>query len=872
MTISRYSLPWLPRESMSADASLQARHTFSPFTMLRPLTLPLLLLLAAFLCPTSAYDHPFQDLTLPTPDRITNLLSLLNLTQKLSLLYTTTPSIPHLSIDRFDFGQECLHGLVNRRSDLSRDGRATAFPQSIGLAASWNVSMMAGMGGVISDEARGKRNGRLRAGNSTRSNELTYLMCWTPVVNIQKDPRWGRSAETYGESPLLTYKLTSALLSGLYGSDDTYVKIAPVLKHYTVYDGPEQGRFGFNALVKQADMYDTFTYVYRSLIEEQPSRVRGLMASYSAYNGVPVAADFDLLTKQPVFDWGWRDGHIVSDCDAVNGIWNDHHYAADAKSAAALSLLAGMDLDCGNAFDSLGDAIDDGIIGEPDIDAALAATINIQMMVGFYDPFGLSPFDNISEAVVDSPPHRQAALEAAHQSVLLLQNNANILPLNSTTLRRIAVIGPTANDTAEYEACTQGSGGSCLLLHIYHAYTEYLVQPLVGLQENVAGSGVEVVYARGCERYGDNHSGFEEAMAAAKGSDVIVYVGGLDYLWEEEDTDRTDLQLPAIQQQLLTRLATLHIPIVSVLLHGGALSDDIVDNVSSAILSCGYPGQSTGLAIANILFGAVNPSAKLPYTVYKDTSQLPPIGDYHMTDGPGRTYRFFNSTPRHYFGDGLSYTTFHYTNLTTTIDPTGQHILAAVTVANVGAMDGSEVVQLYAGYDAGFVGVDEAAVVELSVPRRQLLAFDKRHVRRGESVVVQFNVSVSQLTAFGRWTVPTSAALPVDESPLSSLRSRPLTEQEVRVLASGFRAERQRLEARRTQPVQQTSTAAPSVTLPVWLSLGGCQPTIERIAAGVVLVQQITVTALPQLVPQSDVRTNERLLNQISPQSAVLIG
>ena len=850
--------------------------------MLRPCSLTTLLLACiALLQACSAFTHPFQDPNVAIDDRIANLLTLLTLTEKLSLLYSTTPPIPRLSIDRFDFGQECLHGLVNRRADQSVDGRATAFPQSIGLAASWNVSVLARMGEVISDEARGKRNGRMRAGNSSRSDERTYLLCWTPVVNILKDPRWGRSAETYGESPLLTYKLTSALLSGLYGSDERYVKIAPVLKHYTVYDGPEEGRFSFNALVTDADMHDTFTYVYRSLIQEQPNHVRGLMASYSAYNGVPVAADFDLLTKQPVFDWGWRDGHIVSDCDAVQGIWKDHHYTADNTSAAALSLLAGLDLDCGTGFDSLADAIDDGIIGEPDIDAALEATINIQMRLGFYDPFGLSHYDNISDTVVDSPPHRQAALEAAHQSILLLRNDG-ILPLNASKLRRIAVIGPTANDTVEYEQCTHGSGGSCLLLHIYHAYTDYLVQPLQALEARVADSGVEVLYARGCERYGTNQSGFSEAVEVAEGSDVIVYIGGLDYLWEEEDTDRDDLLLPTIQQQLLTQLATLSIPVVAVLLHGGALSDDIVDNVSSAVLSAGYPGQAAGLAIADILFGHVSPSARLPYTVYRDTTQLPPIGDYHMTDGPGRTYRFLNDTPRHYFGDGLSYTAFHYSNATASIDNTGRHILASVSLTNVGAMDGSEVVQLYAAYDANFSGVSEAAVVGMSVPRRQLLAFDKRYVGRGESVVLQFNVSVDHLTAFGRWIKSSSTTEPLQQPPpprsarplcphnnSSSPSSCPLTADEVRILASGFRAERQRLQAVRQRAISKPSPAAAPVTLPVWLSLGGCQPTVDRVAAGVVLVQQIEVIAPPQLVPRSVGRTNERLLGRLSSPAVV---
>ena len=787
-------------------------------------------------------SYPFQNTSLSITDRITNLLSLLTLGEKVSLMYNWeayAPPIPRLAIPSFEWGQECLRGARNNLAE----GNFSAFPVSIGLAASWNVSVFDTMGRVVSDEMRAQRNVYHTQGRVGK----TYLHCWAPVANVLKDPRWGRAAESYGESPLLIYSYTSHYLAALHQDNPQQIKIAPTVKHFTVYDGPEEGRFSFDAVVSARDLHDTFTVVWRKLMQESPSHIRGVMASYSAVNGVPMAANFDLLTKQTRFDWGWHTAAVVGDCSAVENVSGQHHYTSDGVEGAALSLMAGVDVDCGGGFAALPEAINRSLITSSDIDAALRHSMEVQFRVGFYDAWGDGPFDDIPASVIDSAEHRKAVLDVAMQSVVLLQNNRSVLPLDASSLRRVAVIGPSAYDVAEYNNCMTSSA-NCLLSHTYYALTHNLIHPLDGVREWLRGNDyglVEVTYARGCERTGNNESGFDDATKAAKGSDVILFVGGLDYTIEAEGSDRHSLELPSIQQRLLQALATLSIPIISVILHAGAISDDTLASTSSAIVSVPYPSQAGGTAVANILFGTHNPSGRLPYTCYADQSQLADIGSFHMAEQPGRTYAFFTLTPRYYFGDGLSYTTFVYSDLVLGVAADGS-VVGEVTVANVGARDGSETVQVYAGYDERFVGLDVAD--ELSVPRRLLVAFDKRHIRAGQSVNVAIHIPVERLTAFGRWVQPS----PIPSADSQPTRHSPLSSSEVRAAIVSMRARRQQLEdeeedRQRGQSAQpraphSLSVAASNLTLPVWFSVGGCLPTAARISAGVVLVQSVNVT------------------------------
>ena len=784
-------------------------------------------------------SYPFRNSSLPLEQRISNLLSLLTVDEKIALMHDGlmySPPLPRLSIPRYEWGQECLRGA---RNDV--DGSSfSAFPQSIGLAASWNVSVFDSMGRVVSDEMRGQRNAYHMAG---RLDGKTYLNCWAPIANLIKDSRWGRAPEAYSESTLLIYEYTSHYLAALHGDDIRHIKIAPTVKHYTVYDGPEVGRFSFNALVSARDMHDTFTAVWRRLMQEEPSHIRGVMASYSALNGVPVACDFDLLTKQPRYDWGWTTAAVVGDCGAVEGVSDSHHYAPDMAHGAALALVAGVDMDCGDGFDSLHHALNLSLINEADLDVALRHSMEVQFRVGFYDAWGDGPFDSISPSVVDSEAHRKAVLDVAEQSMVLLQNNRSVLPLDASRLKRIAVVGPSAFDEAEWRNCIN-STVQCLLSHIYYAVNLNLTHPLVGirdwLQQHRHGD-VQLTYARGCERTGNDTSGFEEAVSAAKGSDVVVYVGGLDYTIEAEGFDRVTLELPAVQQQLLQALHATSVPVVAVVLHGGAISDEILVSTSSAILSAGYPSQAGGTAMANILFGSHNPCGRLPYTSYADLSQLPDIGSFAMAALPGRTYQFFTGVPRYYFGHGLSYTTFAYSDLTLLVASDGS-IAGQVTVANVGPRDGAETVQVYAAYDEKFAGLDVDA--ELSVPRRVLVAFDKRHIAAGQAVNVSLAFSVQRLTAFGRWLQPSPPAIiAAAEAPN---RRVSLSTAEVRADIARMRARRAQLEARaasRKHSRLEAVLLAPTITLPVWFAVGGMHPTRERIAAGQVLVQGLNVTA-----------------------------
>ena len=471
-------------------------------------------------------SYPFQNSSLSLDVRMANLISLLTVDEKVSRLHDGSmfvPGVPRLSIPTFEWGQECLRGARNNINE----GNFSAFPQSIGLGATWNVSVFDTMGRVVSDEMRGQRNSYHIKGES---NGKTYLHCWAPVANVLKDPRWGRAAESYGESTLLIYSYTSHYLAALHQDHPQQIKIAPTVKHYTVYDGPEEGRFGFNAVVSARDLHDTFTSIWRKLMQEQPSHIRGVMASYSALNGVPVACDFDLLTKQPRFDWGWKLAAIVGDCGAVEGVSGAHGYASDDVHGAALSLIAGVDMDCGDGFDNLRAALDQSIINEADIDVALRHSMEIQFKLGFYDTWGQGPYDSIPPSVVDSEEHRKAVVDVAQQSMVLLQNNRSVLPLVPSALKSIAVIGPSAYDLVEYQNCI--TNGACLLSHAYFALTYNLIHPLDGIRDwlQVNGYGkVQVKYVRGCERTGTNNSGFAEAVSAAKGSDVVIYVGGLDY-------------------------------------------------------------------------------------------------------------------------------------------------------------------------------------------------------------------------------------------------------------------------------------------------------------------------------------------------------
>jgi beta-glucosidase len=388
------------------------------------------------------------------------------------------------------------------------------------------------------------------------------------------------------------------------------------------------------------------------------------MCSYSALDGVPMCGNRRMLTDTLRTEWGFT-GWVVSDCGAISNIVTQHKFVDNVTAAAALALTAGCDLECGSAYQSLPAAISAGLASEANVDTALYRSMTQQFKLGVFDPPGLNPYDAVPPTEVDTAAHRQLARDAAGQSAVLLANEARLLPLDLSTLRRIAVIGPSANDTAGYERCWDAGSGGCLYSHIYRGYSSFITTPLMGVQAAVSdvGSSAEVVYAEGCSSSFpngrcSNPSGIVAAAALAKTADVAIVVVGLDESYEEEGTDRLDastsgggnglFQLPGHQQQLIDAVVATGTRVVQVLINGGPLS--VLPPTNGALLESFYGAQACGDGIADVLFGRVAPSGKMPITAYATPEQAGNITDMDMTHGLGRTYRYLQAEPTYPFG------------------------------------------------------------------------------------------------------------------------------------------------------------------------------------------------------------------------------
>ena len=623
---------------------------------------------------------PFCDSNLPRDARAWDLIGRLNLTEKVSLLNVGRAWVERLGVHSLE-GNECLHGLFNRGQNIALpngttvpykiDGAATIFPQSIGMGATWNRTLLHAMGDVISTEAVAKRNQHRRRGGEAQAWPF-YLSCWMPVINIARDTRWGRTPETYGEDPLLTRELAIQAVRGIQGSDSRYLKVSAAPKHFTVYDGPESsqpgapaGRMGFDAEVPPEDLDQTWLDHWKAVVEGSGEhKLGGLMCSYSALDGVPMCGNRRMLTDKLRTEWGFG-GWVVSDCGAVSNIATAHHYKNSTMEAGALALTAGCDLECDSAFDSLPEAISQGLALESDVDTALYRSLIQQFAMGVFDTSpDLNPYSKIGMESVDSAAHRQLAREAAAQSAVLLANKGDVLPINVSDgrVKKIAVLGPSANDTAGYDRCWEAGGGGCLYSHIYRGYSSYVTTPLAGLEAALAGSGVEVSYHSGCEPPGVAKangvlrsetnasvcaSGIAAAAALAEQADVAIVVVGLEEHFEEEGTDRMDpategggnglFQLPGLQQQLVDAVTATKTPTVEVLINGGPLSLTPPANAAKfAILEAFYGSQACGDGIADVVLGKVSPSGKMPVTCYANAAQAGDITSMDMSKG--RTY------------------------------------------------------------------------------------------------------------------------------------------------------------------------------------------------------------------------------------------
>ncbi|MBI1876635.1 MAG: glycoside hydrolase family 3 C-terminal domain-containing protein, partial [Chloroflexi bacterium] len=563
----------------------------------------------------TAADPIYLDPTRPIEERVHDLVGRMSLEEKISQMGSEASAIERLGIPKYNWWNEALHG-------VGRAGVATVFPQAIGLASTWNTDLIGRMAGVISDEGRAKHHEAVRNGVRDLYTGLTF---WSPNINIFRDPRWGRGQETYGEDPYLTSRLAVRFVQGLQGDDPRYLKTVATPKHFAVHSGPEDTRHYFNAIVSQRDLHMTYLPAFKACIVE--GQAFSIMGAYNRVNGEACCASPTLLQKILRDEWGF-EGYVVSDCGAIHDIYANHLLVETAPEAAALAVKNGCDLECGCTYGipchygQLAEATQQGWVTEAEIDRSVKRLFTARFRLGMFDPPEAVPYSQIPYSVVDSPEHRELALEVAQQSLVLLKNQANLLPLDRNNLKTIAVIGPNAAETL-------------VLTGNYMGTPAEPVSVLAGIQA-VASPETEVIYAQGCELIGFSEAGFTGAIEAAKKAQVAVMVMGLSQQLEGEERqeegnppgvrsmgDRGGLNLPPIQEKLLQAVYETGTPMILVLLNGSAVAVNWADEHIPAILEAWYPGQAGGTAVANALFGLFNPGGRLPVTFYYSSSDLP---------------------------------------------------------------------------------------------------------------------------------------------------------------------------------------------------------------------------------------------------------
>ncbi|MCB0450146.1 MAG: glycoside hydrolase family 3 C-terminal domain-containing protein [Confluentibacter sp.] len=817
----------------------------------------LLFFLFAFAIINAQNVFLFKNSELSPEARVNDLISRLTIQEKIEQLMSDAPAIDRLDIPKYNWWNEALHG-------VARSGYATVFPQSITIAASWNTDLLYQVASVISDEARAKHHEYLKRGQHDIYQGLTL---WSPNINIARDPRWGRGHETYGEDPFLTSQLGLQFVKGLQGNDPTYLKTVATAKHFAVHSGPEYLRHEFNASISKQDLWETYLPAFRTLVKE--GKVYSVMTAYNRVNGKAASASdelYDILRNK----WGF-DGYVVSDCGAIADIWKTHKLTSNAPSASALALKTGCDLNCGSSYQFLNEAIKEGLITENDLNIAIKRLFLARIKLGMFDNPEKVPYAKIPFSVNDNSSHSHLARKAAQESMVLLKNENNLLPL-SKDIKTIAVIGPNADNiqslwgnysgipsnpvtilqgiknklspkvevlysegcliaegiptmetipsiylrsmnnlqglTGQYYNNTNWEGTPLferidddinfqwdmntpdprLTMGNYSIkWTGYLIPPKTGTYafsdwgkpfmefaiEETKGGGkhthhasinpkeieleagkpykIEIKYNN---NYGDatakmlwstpKENQEEHAVELAKKADIVILALGLNERLEGEEMrikvegfergDRTKLDLPKTQENLMKAIAATGKPVVLVVVNGGALAINWAADHLPAIVSAGYPGQQGGNAVADVLFGDYNPAGRLPITYYKSIDQLPPFEDYNMK---GRTYRYFNQEPLFPFGFGLSYTKFSYTNfkIPSKIE-INKPITVSVTVSNIGDWDGDEVIELYLK--------DEKASTPR--PNHQLIGFKRVHFKKGEQKEIQFTIQPRQLS------------------------------------------------------------------------------------------------------------------------------
>nr|WP_320117825.1 glycoside hydrolase family 3 C-terminal domain-containing protein [uncultured Marinifilum sp.] len=673
-------------------------------------------------------QYKFQDTSLSFDERVSALIKELSLEEKIGLMENQAKAVERLGIPEYNWWNEGLHG-------VARSAPATVFPQAIGMAATFNPDLMEQVATAISDEGRALYHAAIKKGIHKQYLGLTY---WSPNVNIFRDPRWGRGHETYGEDPVLSGKMGVSFVKGLQGEDEKYIKIAACAKHFAVHNGPEAKRHYFNALSNPKDMNETYLPAFKSLVDVD---VAGVMCAYNRTNdelccGSPTLL-LDLLRKE----WGF-DGYVVSDCGALSDFHEYHKVSKGAVESASIAIKADVNVNCGSIYRHLKEVIDKGLITEKELDKVLDRQLKIRFQLGMFDES--TPYSNIPLSVVGSQKHQDLSREMSRNSMVLLKNKNNVLPLKKD-LTQIYVTGNNATDVNA-------------LMGNYYGVAKHYVTVLEGVANAVEPTTIvqynqTVLLEQDLER--TNTGQTWNAMSA----DAVIAVVGISPLYEGEngDTpfsktggDRAKIELPANQLKLLKDLRKRCIdkPLVVVVLSGSAIAMPEVHELADAVLWAWYPGQEGGNAVADILFGDYSPAGKLPVTIYNSTEQLGDFEDYNISDN-GWTYRYFKDAPLYPFGYGLSYNDVTY-------QLKGSSILEMhakesreieVNISNNGNMIQNEAVQLYVSKkDADFV-----------TPIYALKDFKNISLNAGETTSVIFTIDrkiLAQIDQNGQEVLP----------------------------------------------------------------------------------------------------------------------
>jgi len=645
---------------------------------------------------SQSYDYPFQNPDLPMSERVNDLASRLTLEEKVGQLMYNAEAIPRLGIPQYNWWSECLHG-------VARNGRATVFPQAIGLAATWDPELIQNISHAIGIEARAKFNAFSANGLRGIYQGLTF---WTPNVNIFRDPRWGRGHETYGEDPFLTSRIGVAFVKGLQGDDPNYLLAAGCAKHYAVHSGPEGLRHKFDAQVTMRELWDTYLPAFEALVTE--AKVEGVMGAYNRTNGDPCCAHPYLMGKVLRKKWNFQ-GYFTSDCWAIVDFFRGHNIVKTPPEAAALAIKYGCNLNCGSTFPAIMDAVDQGLTSEEIVDRNFKELIRTRFRLGLFDPPERVPFSSISSDVIACDDHVALAREAAVKSIVLLKNRDNTLPV-AKDVKKVYITGPMA---AHMQA----------LLANYYGLNENMNTIVEGVTGKVSHY-TKVTYRQGALLDRPNLNPIDWFSGEANDADVTIACLGISQLIEGEEGE--SIASPYKGEVIRSKAKKL----VVVVTGGSPIAMPEVYDMADALLFVWYPGQEGGNAVADVIFGDAVPSGRLPLTFPKSIDDVPAYEDYAMA---GRTYRYSEKEPLFPFGFGLSYTTFKYGDITLSADKVkkGESLTATVEVTNTGDRAAEEVVQLY-------IKDVEASVV---VPQISLKGFKRVALEPGETKAVSFEIT-----------------------------------------------------------------------------------------------------------------------------------